>query len=272
MKTTALLLSILMCAAVYPQKAGKSSSRWNSYGQDPSAIPLSDFEFFKKENFYYLLSNDNENFYLDIRVEDSEAETKILRQGLVIWINADGKQQKIVGVRYPIGSQNMAKMNLQIPGTQTQTSSRNPNSPIAQATIVELIGFPQNEQRYIPANNTDNFRGSVHYDDNGALHYRLVMPAGNLKQDNGDKGEDKRNLTLGIEPGAQVMGMRPGGPPAPGGAMPGGGIPGGPAGGGGRRPGGGGGFSGGGGNMPMMQAGPTNAVLWIKDVSLVLNK
>ncbi len=272
MKALTLSLSVLICIAVHPQKKEKSSSRWNNYLQDASEIPVDDFEFFKKGNFYHVISNDNDNFYIDLRVEDTKAEAKILREGLVVWINADGKQHKEIGVRYPVGTQNTGKRGVQIPAGVGQVPSGNPNSPIAQATVVELIGFPETETRFLSSNNPDNFRGSVRYDDKGILHYRLIFPVAKLNLISEKGGTDPVAFTLGIEPAATVMRRGPGGPPPQGaGAPPSGGAAPIPAGGGGR--GGRGGPGGGpGGGMPSVPAGTPNPVLWIKDVNLVPEK
>ncbi len=248
------------------QKDSKTTSRWNNYAADAAAIPQSDFQFNKKSKIYYLTSNDEQNFYIDIRVEDTETEARILREGLVFWINADGKSNKNKGVRYPIGTENAKRPFMQGANLPQQTESGVPKSPIAQANTIELIGFPQNEGRFFPSDNTDNVRGTVRYDNQGILHYRLIIPVSKLGLEPARDGNGTIPFTLGIEIGAQVMGMmgpgmRPGGPPA--GA--GGGIP---AGGGGRP--GGGGRSGppAGGGMPPVNAGTQNPVLWIKDLDL----
>lgn len=145
----------------------------------------------------------------------------------------------------------------------------NYKSPIAQANTIELIGFPENQSRFFPSDNTDNIRGSVKYDDQGILHYRLIIPVDKLSLEPAKGGSGTNPFTLGIEVGARVMmmmgpGAMPGGPP-PGGA----GIP---AGGGGR-PGGGarGGPPAGGGGMPPVNGGTPNPVLWIKDLGLATN-
>ena len=85
MKYLVSLLSVFFIfTGAYTQKGNKSNSRWNNYVADADAIPQTDFQFFKKGNLYYLTSNDDKNFYVDIRVEDTETEARILREGLVL--------------------------------------------------------------------------------------------------------------------------------------------------------------------------------------------
>ena len=87
------LLALSICKCQLP-KGGKTNSRWNNYVTNPDAIPKSDFQFFKKGNLYYLTSNDDQNYYIDMRVEDTETEARILREGFVVWISTNNKQRK----------------------------------------------------------------------------------------------------------------------------------------------------------------------------------
>lgn len=255
----------------YTQKGNKSNSRWNNYVADADAIPQTDFQFFKKGNLYYLTSNDDKNFYVDIRVEDTETEARILREGLVLWINSDGKSMKNKGIHYPMGTDNARRPGMRGVNMPAQTESGVPKSPIAQANTIELVGFPENEQRFFPSENTDNIRGSVKYNDQGILYYRLIIPVDKLSLIPAKSGNGKIPFTLGIEVGARVMmmmgpGMRPGGGPPSGASA---GIP---AGGGGRPGGGGrGGAPAGGGGMPPVNGGTQNPVLWIKNLALATN-
>jgi len=271
MKYLASLLSVFFIfTGAYTQKGNKSNSRWNNYAADAEAIPQTDFQFFKKGNLYYLTSNDDKNFYVDIRVEDTETEARILREGLVLWINSDGKSMKDKGIRYPIGTENARRPGMKGANLPTQTASGVPKSPIAQANTIEMIGFPENEGRFFPSDNTDNVRGSVKYNDQGILHYRLIIPVDKLSLEPAKDGNGTNPFTFGIEVGARVMmmmgsGMSPGGPPA-------GAATGIPAGGGGRPGGGGrGGAPAGGGGMPPVNGGTPNPVLWIKDLELATN-
>lgn len=262
------LLALLICSSANPQKASKRNSLWNKYVNNADAIPQSDFQFFKKGNLYYLTSNDDQNYYIDIRVEDTETEARILREGLVVWISTNNKSVKNKGIRYPIGTENVRRQGMR---GGVQVESGLPKSPIAQANTVELIGFPENEGRLFPSDNTDNVSGSVRYNDQGVLYYRLVIPLSKLSLEAAKSGDGKMPFSLGMETGAQVFGMmgpgmRPGGGPPPGAS---GGIP---AGGGGRPGGGGrGGAPGGGGMPPSVNPQSANPVLWIKDLELAAN-
>ncbi len=261
------LLALLICANASPQKASKRNSLWNKYANNTDAIPQTDFQFYKKGNLYYLTSNDDQNYYIDIRVEDTETEARILREGLVVWISTNNKSVKNKGIRYPIGTENARRQGMR---GAVQTESGVSKSPIAQANTVELIGFPENEGRLLPSDNTDNIRGSVRYNDQGVLYYRLIIPVSKLNLEPAKGSDGTMPFSIGMETGAEIFGMmgqgmKPAGPPP--------GVSGGiPAGGGGRPGGGGrGGAPGGGGMPPSGNPQSANPVLWIKDLELAAN-
>jgi hypothetical protein len=47
-----------------------------------------------KSGFYCFISNDNDNIYVDMKVEDSKIQNRILTEGLTIWINMEGREEK----------------------------------------------------------------------------------------------------------------------------------------------------------------------------------
>jgi len=151
---------------------------------------------------YYFLSNDNDNMYVDIKVEDHGIQNRILKEGLTIWISMSGKEEKKMGVRFPIGSQNQ--------GTHRKTDHQENNSvpdgkpvnPIAMANTIEIIGFTSEQQRHFPSDNHDSFRGSVKYDEAGILYYKLVIPIIKLPLRNTRAGNGAMPFILGIEYGS----------------------------------------------------------------------
>ena len=247
-------LALFLIVPLYPQE-GKSWSTWQQNAPDPVAIPAASYGFFKKGNLDYYISNDNRFLYLFLKIEDSEVEYKILQEGFTVWINADGKNQKKTGIRFPIGAKS--------PVSQTSAITE---SPIAMANKIELIGFKDQGQGIIPASNPEDFNGFVIYDDQGVLHYLLCMPVSQLSL------ADNQPFTLGLEYG----GMAATGKPAPrqippadqSGGMPSGGR------GGGRGGSRGGGRSGGsmpagmGSSSAMNPPAAQSKLLWIKNIKL----
>jgi hypothetical protein len=272
MRTLTITLGLLFCFNVFSQKGGESVCKWNGSGNEELNIPLESYQYFKKGMLYHYLSNDKENVYLDIRVIESVAKSKILKEGMTVWINMNDKQVKKDGIRFPLGTE-----SLRGPGKQQARDIQGRLlSPVEQANTIQVIGFDGPFQ-FIPANNTEGFRGSVHYDNEGVLIYRLILPITKLAT----RGTDITGpFAIGIEPGPfmpDISQMQQPGNPSGGmtGATGGAGGRGMGAGPGGGRPGGG--RSGGppsGGQMPssMMQAPAKNAILWIKKISLASEK
>jgi hypothetical protein len=49
------------------------------------------------------IKNDDTDLYLFITTTDHNMKQTLMRRGLTIWFNADGKKKKTFGIRYPIG-------------------------------------------------------------------------------------------------------------------------------------------------------------------------
>ncbi len=160
---------------------------------------LSDeYIYYKKGKLYFLLSNDNANIYIAMKIEDTEVQNRILNQGLTIWVNMDKKPIKKMGIRFPVGSQNSTVSAQNNPHDNIKSDGLQ-ETPLALANTIELIGFKNEEVTRFPSNNIDNFRGSVKYDKEGTLHYYLVMPVAKLPFRNSKEGKGTMPFTFGIE-------------------------------------------------------------------------
>jgi hypothetical protein len=275
MRTITITLGLFCCLSAFTQKGEESVCQWNSNGNEELNVPLESYQYFRKGMLYHYLSNDKENIYLDIKVTESEAQSKILKEGMTVWINIDDKQTKKNGIRFPLGTENSGG-----PGRQHAMNIQGSLlSPVEQANTIQLIGFG-GTFKFIPANNTDGFRGSVHYNNDGVLIYRLIIPVARL---NAEGEVITGPFAIGIEPGPYIPDFsqmqRPGGssgdmtrPMGGGGGRGTGGMRGGPGGGGSGGRGQGGPPSG--RQMPasMPQAQAKNAILWIKKISLASEK
>jgi hypothetical protein len=272
MKSTATILSLVLCLSMSAQKGSLIQSKWIDDGTQETTTASADFTFNKKSNLYYLFSNDKTNLYIDIKVEDSGVQNRILKQGMVIWINTNGKQDTKLGVRFPIGSENIRGGRRSNMPETSFTEDGKPITPLMRANTIELIGFTDETEKRFPADNPDSFKGSVKYDNDGNLIYRLLMPIAKLPVRNAKDGVGALPFNLAIEYGENPALNVPGGnmnrPPAPGGAPEGGSGGGGRSGGG--RPGGGsgGGAMPAGGSFGGSQSTVPPVITWIKSVQL----
>lgn len=272
MKPTATILSLILCTSLSAQKGNLVLSKWIDNGTLETTNAPADYTFNKKSNLFYFISNDNTNLYIDIKVEDTGIENKILKQGMVIWINMEGKQDMKLGVHYPIGSENRGVGRRSNMSETSFTADGKPFTPLMHANTIELIGFTSEAEKRFPADNPDSFKGSVKYDNDGNLLYRLLMPIAKLPVRNAKEGVGALPFNLAIEYGEDPALTGPVGnmsrPPSSGDGAP----PASPGGGrsGGGRPGGGGGGGGmpAGGSFGGSQSTTPPVIIWIKNVQL----
>jgi uncharacterized membrane protein YgcG len=258
MKTLFAFFAILMCLNISAQKDKGFASKWRENSNGQSVPASSDWLTTKKGIFFYCLSNDDKNIYVDAKITESIEQNKILQMGITVWVNTDGKARKITGIRFPVGAQfsrgQSRRGDMNIPLNQA--------TPLSQANTVELVGFKGVEPNRFPSNNTDNIRGSVKYDNDGNLLYSLTIPLSKLPEGvNGSATPMAFAIEYGAPPAMGGQGGRPGGytPPA------GGSRSGGSRSGGGSRGGSGGGGAPGGG-------APAPVVIWMKDIKLAEKK
>ncbi len=269
MKTISIFLVSVFCLNLSAQKGKLFLSEWRTNESSVTDVPSGKFSYFEKGKLYYYLSNNSENIFVDIKVEDAGIQNRILKEGLTIWINPDGKSNKITGIRFPIGSQYSGGRNRPNTPSVALAADGSLVTPLSMANTIQLVGFADENPSRFPADNPDTFRGTVHYDSEGILHYRLVIPVVRLPLRNSKDGDGALPLTFGIEYGAPPV-MN--GPQGAGAARP---MSDAPAGGGSRGGGGrsggrgsGGGAPGGGGQRAAVQVAPSPVLFWIKNIKL----
>lgn len=202
MKTFVVLLLVIVSTNLSAQKGKFYMNSWHQPPDNKMNIPSEKYSYFDKGKLFYYLSNDNENVYVDIKGEDPSVQTRILKEGMTIWINMDRKMAKKMGVRFPIGSE-------YAPGHKKGSlheGETNPDgslvTPLEMANTIELVGFKGEDSRRFPSDNADTFRGSVRYDSEGTLHYNLTIPIDKIPLRNSKDGNGAMPFTLGIEYGA----------------------------------------------------------------------
>jgi hypothetical protein len=266
---------MIVSISLNAQKGNLFYSNWHNGGNSEVNTPKSNYAYFKKGQIYYNLSNDKDYIYLDMLIEDAGVQTRILKEGLTIWIDMEGKSSRKLGVRFPIGSQNSSGRN-----RPDQKEKLNPDgsivTPLQLANTIELIGFINEEVRRLPAENAENFSGSVKFDKEGILHYSMIMPLAKLPVRNSKDGNGAMPFAFGIQYGLVPVMNAPRGPSSeePSSAPPSGGRGGG---GSGRSRGGSGSGGAPGGISPSSRQGSGETVLppvlfWIKNIKLASDR
>jgi hypothetical protein len=134
----------------------------------------------------------------------------ILKEGLIIWVDMDGKSLKKLGVRYPIGSENLGRYNRTGQSDDVKNPAVDGSSLLKMANTIELIGFISEQERRFSSENPDNFRGSVRY-EGGILFYRMLMPIFKLPVRNSKEGNGAMPFNLCVEYGFQPEDKNPDG-------------------------------------------------------------
>lgn len=194
MRLASSILTFFIFFGLNAQKGDLHLSRWHASDK----IEDSDYQLIKKAGLYYFISNDKNSIYISLKTSERVTQEKILEEGLTVWINMDDKDQAKMGIRYPIGSRNQKsakRSNKSDNGVNSDTMS-----VLSMANTIELIGFITEQERRFPAQNPDNFNGSVKY-ENGILYYRMVMPVAKLPIRNSRQGNGAMPFTLGFEYG-----------------------------------------------------------------------
>jgi hypothetical protein len=199
MKKIILLLTLFICAGLSAQKGKGIFSRWNGNGDQGMNPDTADYTNIKHGKIFYFLSNDNEFIYLFLRIKDAGVQHNILEQGLIVWVNMDNKTVKKMGIRFPIGSQNSVGKKKPGAADLLFDSDGKPATALSLANTIELVGFLNENPRRFPAENPDSFRGSVRFDNDGILHYKLAMPIEKLPVRNSRDGVGAMPVVLGIE-------------------------------------------------------------------------
>lgn len=214
----------------------------NSIEWDKTAL-----EYDKNSKIYYKITNDETNLYVLITTADNASQTKILRAGMSVFIDAAAKKKETVAVNYPLGSGDAPGMgegsrNRQDkPGQPGQTPDveKMKAQALIRANQYNLSGFIKGNGGYgIAQGNDAGVTVKIDFNTTGEMIYEAVIPLGSLTQEASIPKTDSR-----ISVGFKINGLPK--PEMSGGPGGGGGM--GAPGGGGMPPGGGRGFGGGGG-------------------------
>ena len=194
MRSIISILALFIFFSLNAQKGNLMLSRWHANDK----IEDSDYKLLKKAGFYYFISNDNDNIYISLKTSERVVQEKILKEGLTIWLNMDDKDNAKIGIRYPIGSDNQ---NINKKRDKSENNAGpDTMSVLSMANTIELVGFISEQERRFPAQNPDNFNGSVMY-EKGIFYYRMVMPIAKLPIRNSKQGNGAMPFTFGFEYG-----------------------------------------------------------------------
>ncbi len=172
MKMFVTFLSLTISTCTFAQKDKSFYLNWHDKGHDNIAFQSSDLKYTERGKFYYNLSNDRDNLYIDLRIFDKDVQRQVLKSGLTVWINTNGRKGKKTGLRYPARIGNQGKPDM--PGRGIPSRGAGIQTPPAAG--IELIGLVDSDHSFISAAEMNTFRGSMRFDKEGNMWYELVFP------------------------------------------------------------------------------------------------
>ena len=142
----------------------------------------------------YNITNDNEFVYVCIATSDENTKMRILRAGISIYIDINGKKNKLTGITYPI------KEN------QENNRSRKPN--FTKSNSYKCFGFLNDVdgEYYLNANNV--IKMSIDYDLNNNLVVEASIPIKSFYTKNLSTTTSP-NISLGIVLNNLMSGFNP---------------------------------------------------------------
>jgi hypothetical protein len=197
MKLLFIILSVFTFTSSFAQKKNLNLSSWHFKDK----IEASDYQPVRKSELSCFISNDNDNIYVDIKVDNRKIQHRILTEGMTIWVNMDGQEIKKLGIRFPVGSLNQSGRKNAVHDKNAAAHDESIDNLLLMANTIEIIGFISEQQRRFPSENHDSFRGSVKYGDGTILYYTLIIPLAKLPLRNSKDGHGAMPFILGIEYG-----------------------------------------------------------------------
>ena len=295
MRTFSLIFMLSIASAVYAQKDHSYYLRWSKSPDQDLLSP--DLKYTEKGKFYYSFSNDRDNIYITLKIFEPDVQRAIIRNGLSVWIDMNGKKDKKTGLRFPVneghqgfGSRPQGSQRPPQSGRregETDNTQGNPGNmqqgrefsfgrpvQIPEAPKMEVIGLGGASREVISPVELNSFRGSVRMEKDGNMWYQLTIPLSKMPASENTKKKGDGSFILGFSyPVAAAPQMRGGAGGGFEGGMGGYGRGEGGYGGGGGR----GGMRGGGGGMRNRMPGEgmgggtpttTTIVVWFKDLRL----
>lgn len=211
MRIINLFILLFLYYNLYGQSGNSYSSRWHYVKDEKNPGDHDEYSFNKKSKLYYFLTNDFTKIYISLKVEDKGVIGRILHEGLIVWISMDNKTEKIMGISFPVGSENVDNPLIHNLPAKSLADEKDLTQEADHANTIELIGFRNEPSKRFPAENNDSFAGTIKIDGEGVLHYRLILPVEKIPVRNSRSGPGALPFTIGIEYGNIASSIETGG-------------------------------------------------------------
>jgi len=257
------IIFLLLTALLYNCTSQKIvSSKWQEKTVDTlSNIPRTAYNYHSENKIFYLISNDDDQLYIHLKVDDQNVQKRLLMSGFTIWIDSSAKSGTYMGLSYQVDPNKMLmkpqELQKYLP-LDEEGKKMDLSSYLLKHTLQQTIGFHfQN----------DDIKYQFENDNEKSLNFQVVLP---IKYFSNALNSDPV-ISVILESKAPVSRIqRPQGQSPQMGMSMQGGRPGG-SGGGGRGGGGGGGKSAGTGDR-MKDGNRNTSVQGMKDIKIEVKK
>ena len=149
-------------------------------------------------SFSYGISNDNENLYIRININDQSIQKKLILAGLTVWVDTTGRKNETFGITCPI-----KKAPPKIDRNFKQRTQSTPNWSNNQLLEIEFIGLKDQVEIYYLYDNPYSVEVSIDQDEFKSLYYEMKIPFKSIYSDYSDIS--LKTLSIGLETGALEM-------------------------------------------------------------------
>lgn len=170
---------------------------------------------YNKEKISYDIYNDGENIHIHMATPDYLTQLKILRLGITLWLDQEGKQKKEKGIKFPLEQIGNTKYKRETVKTNEQSihySQYTMHQKIAQLhrqfltfpKVITLIGMEDENNRIIINTELEksNIQASVFFDSLNILQYKAIIPIDKVFTEN---EFDNGFLSIGFESSSVEM-------------------------------------------------------------------
>ena len=157
------------------------TSQWNQHDIEIDGIDLEwsgSYKFLEDEKAVIGARNDSTYLYLVFKTVDNQTMQKIIGNGLTLWIDPSGEEEKSFGIQYPIGMMDWNKSQLYDPvdwGTPDEREKRLKEKSKIMLNELEIITPVGRSQHKYSMSNPYGIELAIK-DTIGTLVYELKIP------------------------------------------------------------------------------------------------
>ncbi|HEY1039882.1 MAG TPA: hypothetical protein VGF30_10780 [Bacteroidia bacterium] len=201
----ALVATFISCS---PKTANVISRQKNAVNVDGKAEEYGEFRYYNSEaKMFYNLSNDNENLYLCLKINDENIQQQILMAGMDVWLDTLSKAKEQIGIRYPLPGVRPTMPEFKgagQPREKPDVAKMKQNMLMSQKTM-DLRGFKNATNGSNFLQTTDGIKLQLDWDANNCLIYELAIPLKNWYKPTLAKSDTAKIFTLTININAFEM-------------------------------------------------------------------